>query len=68
MMDGDYPVDSGIHWINHYLLNNYYLNLLSYLTNSDLFNGECYPSLELLGPCTHQSSKRCSCKLFYKGQ
>ena len=43
-------LDSAIKQINHYPLDKYKQNLLSYLVYSDLSNGQCNPPFEQLSP------------------
>ena len=47
-------LDSAIHWINHYLLDNSIGFASVYPLDSDLSGGQRYPSFEQLGPglCT----------------
>ena len=43
-------LDSAIHWINHYPLDNSIGFASVYLLDSDLSGGQRYPSFEQLGP------------------
>ena len=43
-------LNSAIHWINHYPLDNSTGFASVYLLDSDLSGGQRYPSFELLGP------------------
>jgi len=43
-------LDSAIHWINHYPLDNSIGFTSVYLLDSDLSGGQRYPSFEHLGP------------------
>ena len=43
-------LDSTIHWINHYPLDNSIGFASVYLGESDLSGGQRYPSVEQLGP------------------
>ena len=43
-------VDSAIHGINYYAVDNAIGFLTTYLLNSDLSGGECYPTFEQPGP------------------
>ena len=43
-------LDSAIHWINHYPLDNSIGFASVYLRDSDLSVGQCYPAFEQLGP------------------
>ena len=43
-------LDSAIHWINHYPLDNSLGFASVYPLNSDLSAGQRYPSFEQLGP------------------
>ena len=46
-------LDSAIHWVNHYPLDNSIGFASVYLLDSDLSDGQCYPSFEQLGPGLH---------------
>ena len=43
-------LDSAIHWINHYPLDNSISFASVYLLDSDLSAGQRYPSFDQLGP------------------
>ena len=43
-------LDSAIHWINHYPLDNSIGFASVYLLDSDLSSGQRYPAFEQLGP------------------
>ena len=49
-------LDSAIHWINHYPLDNSIGFAIVYPLDRDLSGGQRYPSFEQLGPVAHQVS------------
>ena len=53
-------LDSAIHWINHYLLDNSIGFASVYpLLDSDLSGGQRYPLFEQLGPYLHPQQQIC---------
>ena len=47
-------LDSAIHWINHYPTDSAIVSRNTYLLDSDLSGGECYPAFEQPGPVVYK--------------